>query len=480
MSANSLSNPFASASDLVRALAAGEVSSRELLDMYLGRVAEHNPKLNAICVQDGEASRERADALDAIGRPGALHGLPITLKESSQVAGLPWTAGIPALRGNKADANGPAPERMFAAGGVLIGKTNIPPFLADWQADNEIYGRTVNPWDSERSPGGSTGGGAAALAAGLTPLEIGSDIGGSIRVPAAFCGLFGHRPSDSAVPRSGSFPPESLPSPAGVMGVQGPLARSAEDLELALDILAGPEPGEEGWQLRIPPARHERFDGMRVAVLPAIDFVPVDDTVSAAVGRAAEIAALRGARVQRVAPEGWDARAQLASYWALLNTITLARLTPEQRAHAAETLRNSDDDFKEAKLRGLLASANDYFQLMRERELSRRIWGAFFQYWDVILTPVVIGPAFKHDQTPFAQRTIPINGRQVRYDLQVFYPAVATFPGLPATAIPAGRTNEGLPVGIQVIAPNLEDRTAIRTAALFEAEGFRFEPPPDV
>src|SRR5207253_1263913 len=167
--------------------------------------------------------------------------------------------------------------RVQGAGAVVMAKTNVPQMLSDWQSNNPVYGRTNNPWDLGRTPGGSTGGGAAALAAGLTPLEFGSDIGGSIRVPAAFCGVYGHRPSETAMPRSGQFPMPPMPNAAVVMGVQGPMARSAEDLELALDVAAGPEVGEDvAWEIAIPAARRDRLAGFRLAVLPPLDWVPVD------------------------------------------------------------------------------------------------------------------------------------------------------------------------------------------------------------
>src|SRR5688572_18821152 len=228
--------------------------------MCLSRIDERNAEVNAIVVATPERAIEaarRADEARSRGERQPLLGLPITLKESTQVAGLPQSAGLPTLAEHRPAQDGPVARAVFAAGACLLGKTNIPEALADWQSDSKVYGRTGNPWDPTRTPGGSTGGGAAALAAGFTPLEVGSDIGGSIRVPAAYCGVYGHRPSESAVPRHGSFPHGDVPNPAVVMGVQGPLARSASDLELLLDVLAGPDEDESaGWQLALPPARH--------------------------------------------------------------------------------------------------------------------------------------------------------------------------------------------------------------------------------
>src|SRR2546422_3640199 len=245
-------DPFTTAGDMLRALAGRQVSAVELLELHVVRIARYDGTLNAIVTRDFERARRQAEAADttrARGEEGPLLGLPMTLKESINVTGLRTTVGVPEWSRFVSDHDAPATTRVRKAGAVVVGKTNVPPVLADWQADNPIFGRTVNPWDPARTPGGSTGGGGAALAAGMTPLEVGSDIGGSIRVPAAYCGVYGHRPSETAIPKSGSFPQADLPNPARLMGVQGPLARSAFDLELLFDVLVGPELGEAvGWK----------------------------------------------------------------------------------------------------------------------------------------------------------------------------------------------------------------------------------------
>src|SRR5437667_632913 len=277
---------FATAVDMLAALRARRVSAVELLELHLKRIARLNPALNAIVEPDFE--RARLDALEADARRGRgedapLLGLPMTLKESINVRGLRTTAGMSTWKDFRSEHDAPVTTRVKGAGAVVMAKTNVPQMLSDWQSSNPVYGRTNNPWDLSRTPGGSTGGGAAALAAGLTPLEFGSDIGGSIRVPAAFCGVYGHRPSETAMPRSGQFPMPPMPNAAVVMGVQGPLARSADDLELALDVAAGAEVGEDvAWQITIPVARRDRLAGFRVAVLRALDWVPFDAEVTAA------------------------------------------------------------------------------------------------------------------------------------------------------------------------------------------------------
>src|SRR5881397_3493907 len=316
-------DPFTTAGDMLRALAGRQVSAVKLLELHVVRIARHDGTLNAIVTRDFERARRQAEAADtarARGEEGPLLGLPMTLKESINVTGLRTTVGVPEWSRFVSDHDAPATTRVRKAGAVVVGKTNVPPVLADWQADNPIFGRTVNPWDPARTPGGSTGGGAAALAAGLTPLEVGSDIGGSIRVPAAFCGVYGHKPSETALPRSGQFPYPPMPNAAVAMGVQGPLARSAEDLELALDVAAGAEVGEDvAWQITIPPARRDRLADFRVAVLPAIDWVPVDGEIAAALENLAARLSRLGCQVKTAQPEGLtDHRQHYALYLTLL------------------------------------------------------------------------------------------------------------------------------------------------------------------
>jgi amidase len=333
---------------MVAALRARHVSAVDLLDVHRRRIERHNPRLNAIVEPDLERAlqaAEEADARRSRGEDAPLLGLPMTLKESINVKGLRTTVGMPQWADFRSEHDAPVTMRVEAAGAVVMGKTNVPPMLSDWQAANPIYGRTNNPWDLSRTPGGSTGGGSAALAAGLTPLEYGSDIGGSIRVPAAFCGVYGHRPSETAMPRSGQFPFPPLPNPAVVMGVQGPLARSAEDLELALDVAAGPETGEDAaWHLTLPPARHERLAGFRVAVLPQVDWVPVDEELLAAQEELVSRLSGLGCRVQTAQPDLLgDHRRHYELYLTLLSAVTSARVPQEARRQAVEVLGTRDD-----------------------------------------------------------------------------------------------------------------------------------------
>jgi amidase len=476
-------DPFSSATDMLRALRERRVSAVELLELYLARIARYNPALTAIVTSNDNARRDAVAADDARAR-GAdrpLLGLPLTIKDCIDVAGLRGTAGVPTFADRVPTADAPVVARLRASGAVIVGKTNVPPYAGDWQTDNRLFGRTNNPYDLARTPGGSTGGGGAALAAGLTPLEFGSDIGGSIRIPAAFCGVYGHRPSETALPRSGHFPGSPLPNPAALMTVQGPLARAAADLELALAVAAGPDTGEDAaWRLDVSPARHERLSGYRVAVLPPLDWLPVDDEITAALDTLAATLRRAGATVAVAAPEGFgDLRDYYALYRSLLWVSMSVGWAEERRVTVAEgTLASPrEGSFGAADARGLRASATDYLAWASQRERYRAAYRDFFRAWDILLAPATPCPAFAHLDAPFEQRKLDINGRVVAYDLMSAYPAVATLAGQPSTAFPVGFTPGGLPIGLQAIGPYLEDRTPIRFAALVAEEIGGFQRP---
>lgn len=473
--------PYSTATELLAALDAGEVGSVELVDFQLERIERLNPQLNAIVVPTPERARDAAKAADdarAAGERRRLLGVPMTLKESTQVAGLPQSAGIQRFAEHVPAVDGPIATSVSAAGACLLGTTNIPVALGDWQADSPVYGRTNNPWDLERTPGGSTGGGAAALAAGLTPLEIGSDIGGSIRVPAAYCGVYGHRPSETAVPRHGAFPFDELPNPAAVMGVQGPLARSVADLELLFDVIAGPVVGEDAaWRVDLPPARHDRLADFRVAVMPQLSLVEPSAAMQARVEELAQHCSRAGARVVEAMPDV-DHAAYYHDYLVLLETIMTQSKPRAAREEAAREARERGDDRFLPSAEGSTLDAADFLALLRRRETARAAWRAFFTEWDVLVCPTALDAAFPHETAPWRERRLHVDGRDVHYGDNIVYPMWAIFAGQPATAFPAGRNSAGLPIGLQAIGPYLEDRTVLRFAALLEREWHGFEPPP--
>ncbi len=476
---------FAPATAMLAALRARQISAVELLDLHLRRIERYNPAINALVCVDPEGARRAAQAADARRRGGEeapLLGLPMTLKESINVRGWRTTAGIEAARDYVSEADGAIAVKVLEAGAVLMAKTNVPPLLADWQSNNAIYGRTNNPWDLGRTPGGSTGGGAAALAAGLTPLEMGSDIGGSIRVPAAFCGVYGHKPSETALPRSGQFPARPQPNPLQMLGVQGPLARSAEDLELGFDVTGGPEVGEDiAWRLAVPPARHARLADFRVAVLPPLEWLPLDGEIASAIETLAGNLRRLGARVETaVPPEFGNLLEHHKLYLRILRAMTSARSSAAERRAMAEELRATGDELDAAAAEGAEATFADVVGWFRERERYREAYRAFFRDWDVLLAPVSAYPPYPHIglEVPLIQHYVPVDGFQIGRSRRIGFAGLATLTGQPATAFPVGLTSAGLPIGLQAVGPYLEDRTPIRFAALVAREFGGFRRPP--
>jgi amidase len=478
-------DPFSSATEMLRLLRDRHVSAVELIDLHLQRIERYNPTLHAIVTLDAECARERASRADeerARGIDLPLLGLPLTIKDAIDVRGLPTTGGLRHRREVRADADAPLVARLRQAGAVIVGKTNVPPYVSDWQTNNPIFGRTVNPWDPSRTPGGSTGGGAAAVAAGLSPLEFGSDLGGSIRVPASFCGIYGHRPSETVAPRGGHFPGSPLLDVAGVLNVLGPLARAAPDLDLALQVVAGPEIGEDAaWRLALPPARQERLSAFRVAVLPPIGWQPVSSEVHDALNLLVHGLRDRGVEVEEVQPEAFgDLRAHHHLYASLLAAVFTfnAGISEERRRADAVAIRADGDEFAESRARGMTGSAHDLLHWLRERERYRASYRDFFQRWDVLLAPVTLGPAFEHDDRPLSERSLTVDGVAFPYMRHMVYPGIATLSGQPATAFPVAVSRTGLPIGLQVIGPYLEDRTPIRFATLLAEEFGGYSPPP--
>ncbi len=472
---------FSTATDMLAALDAKEISSVELTELHISRIEAIDRKLLSIAVRTFDRARTvaaEADRRRASGETAPLLGLPMTLKESTQVAGLPQTAGLAAFEGYRPESDGVLAAHVFDAGAALLGKTNVPVALGDWQADSPVYGRTNNPWDVTRTPGGSTGGGGAALAAGLTPLEIGSDIGGSIRVPAAYCGVFGHRPSETAIPQSGAFPMADLPNQAFLMGVQGPLARSVDDLVLLFDVVSGPDRGEDaGWKLGLPQPRHTSLRDFRVAVLPQILGLTPARAVRNACSELAQLLRSEGATVQTAQPD-IDMDAYFRDYARTLSLMTSQGMPPEDREAQAEGLRRVGNPIADAQADGFTMGAHDFILLVGRREFARVQWRQFFREWDVVIAPMTLDSAFPHQTRPFAERTLVVDGVELPYFSNIIHSMIAIFPGLPSTAFPAGLDDRGLPIGMQAIGPYLGDRTTLEFARLVERAWHRFQPPP--
>jgi amidase len=478
---------YRTAVDLVQALAARQISARELLDAAIARIEKLDGKINAVVVRDFDRARAGADAADAAlarGERRPLLGLPMTVKEEFNVAGLPTTWGIEKFRNWRAPEDALAVQRLKAAGAVIIGKTNVPAGLADWQSYNPVYGTTNNPWDVARTPGGSSGGAAAALAAGFVPLELGSDIGGSLRAPAHFCGVFAHKPSLDLVPERGAgYPDTPAVTVRGDMAVAGPMARSAADLDLELGVVAGPDELWDGigYKLALPPPRHDRLSDYRVLVLTKHLLCPTAASVTAALEGLTDRLAKSGCTIVRRSPNMPDLARTTRDYTELLAAIFSADLSPEERARyaaQASALPPENLSLSAAELRGLTMTHPAWIATSRIGNGLRVRWQALFKEVDVILCPPMPTPAFPQDQSPMMARELDVDGRKIRYLDQIAWCAIATLTGLPATVAPVGRTDGGLPVGVQIIGGYLEDRTTIGFAGLIEREFAGFTRPP--
>jgi amidase len=475
---------FASASHLAAEIRDRRIGCVELLDHYLARAERYNPALNGVVTWQIDQARERARAAEgALARGevwGPLHGVPMTVKESFDIAGLPTTWGNPLWKDNIAAGNAVVVERLLSAGAIIYGKTNVPLLLMDSQSYNEVYGTTNNPWDKTRGPGGSSGGEAAALAAGLSALGAGSDIAGSLRNPAHYCGVYGHKPSWGIVPMRGHSAAGTL-TPTDI-SVVGPMARSAEDLDLAMRVLAGPDLLQQAWRVELPAPRHRRLGDFRVGLWldsPLCEIVAsVRDRVAAAVG--ALVAA--GATVDEAARPSIADAAHHQLFMLLLRAATAARLRDEDFAaqrEIAAALAPDDMSFRATMARGATIDHRAWGMANEARTKLRYAWRELFQRCDVLLAPVAATAAFPHDHNVDRDsRTIDVNGKQLPYGDQRFWAGLASLSYLPATAAPLGLTAAGLPVGMQIIGAEGDDLTTIEFARLLAAEIGGFTPPP--
>ena len=476
---------FLPATELAARIRARQIGCLELLDHFLDRVDRHNPRLNAIVVRDVERARARAEAADAaLSRGdvwGPLHGVPMTFKESYDMEGLPTTWGLPEFADRPAERDSTVVRRMREAGAVPFGKTNVPVMLADWQSYNPVYGSTNNPWDPGRTPGGSSGGSAAALAAGLTGLEAGSDIGASIRNPAHYCGVYGHKPTYGVVPMRGHALPGVLA--AADISVVGPLARSADDLELALDAMAGADGLDaECWRLDLPEDARAEPREFRVAVMLTDPNCAQDDGLTGKLQATVDELAGLGVRVSDTARPALDTTESHRLYIQLLRAATSGRLSDadleQQRRIAAEA---DPDDFGYVPMvaRAFTQGHRDWLRAHERRTHLREAWAAFFREWDLLLCPTAASTAFAHQQEGQRhERTIPVNGRPEPTVDQLFWAGLSSVVYLPSTVVPVGAARDGLPCGLQIIAGHGRDKTALAFAKMMEKQIGGFVPPP--
>jgi amidase len=420
------------------AIRSGETTALLECEAAIARITARDGPINAVVVRDFDRARQQAKAMDArlaAGDDAPLLGVPMTVKESFDVAGLPTSWGMEQARHFVAQDDAVAVKRLKAAGAVILGKTNVPPMLADLQANNPIYGRTNNPHNLERVAGGSSGGAAAALAAGMVALELGSDIGGSIRVPAAFNGVWGHKPTFGALTRDGHYFPGTDGAP-GELSVIGPMARDPDDLALTLDILADHP---------LAPANDRPASAYRILVLNAHPLAPVAAPIADALDRLADALHDLGVTVDRKSNLLPDLEAQQRHYMKMLN-ITIARGVPQDGAAPTSLI--------------------EWLDLRDEQARNKRAWEALFREYDAVIAPTLGVTAFRHDATPLPRRMLTIDGEQTPFGLQFAFPGLATFPMLPATSFPIGTDPDGMPIGVQAITDTWQDHKAIAIARL--------------
>jgi amidase len=478
---------FAPATQLSDAIRTKALSSRELLEHLLARTDRYDPSLNAVVALDAERARTLADAADTATAKGViagpLHGLPMTVKDVWETEGLVTTSGAPELKDYVPEVDALAVARLKSAGAIVFGKTNTPLYAGDFQTHNEVYGRTNNPWDRSRGAGGSSGGAAAAIAAGLSPLELGSDIGGSIRNPAHYNGVYGLKPSWGVVPSRGHIPgpPGSLMETDVNCG--GPLARSLDDLTTALSVLAGPVPEEAvAWRLEL--ATEPVVDDIRSLRVATVfdegsDLLPVARDVRHNLDAFAERLDKCGARVD-VIPLPCPLSEGLKMWQEMVLPIIGTGFSEEEFTGFTALEALPDDDAMIHAGRALVSRYRSWATSNDRRQHQRKAWAALFENHDVVLAPVMPTAAFPHDtDRPITERTLDVDGTAVPHMFAMAWCGAVGVVLLPVVTLPAGSTPSGLPVGIQVVGPYLSDMRLLAMARLLdEAAGPAFVPPP--
>lgn len=470
---------FASLTQAAEAVREGRVTSLELTEHMVQRIERFNPALNAIVTfTKAEAITRAKEADEALARGeiwGPLHGVPVTIKDCFEVAGVRTTAGATRFKDNIPQEDATAVARLKDAGAVILGKTNVPPYAGDWQTFNEIFGTTNNPWNLELTPGGSTGGGAASVAAGLSYLSLGSDIGGSIRVPSIFCGLYGHKPTLNLLPYRGHIPRKQTP----ILTVAGPIARSPEDLKLALEVMGGPEPEEAiAYNWSLPPARRRSLSEYRLGYVLDHPFCPLSVEVRDAVQGAIEKLEGKVSSLVEGWPPGVDPVRQYTAYRFFHGSFYASFLKDEEFDGLRERAKNQDGNREAFMALAWTAPQKVYQKALAERVKARAAWQRYFEAYDAFILPASFTTAFPHDHSlPQYQRKISTPEGPRNYEDLYFWITFATYNGLPATVAPIGTSSSNLPIGIQIIGPYLEDATPIDVAARTRELFGGFKPP---
>ncbi len=470
-----------SAGELARAIRSKSVSSTELLEIELARIQRYDTDLNAVVTVDAEGARRGARAADdAVMRGdalGPLHGLPITIKDALETAGMRSTGGATELRDHIPAHDAPAVGRVKEAGAIVFAKTNVPKWSGDSQTHNELFGVTRNPWDLTRSPGGSSGGPAVSVACGFTPFEIGTDIGGSIRMPAHVTGVCGHKPSFGIVPSRGYLDHVGGGLTEADINVLGPLARSVADLELVLDVLLGDHGARsDAWRLDLPPARTPK----RVGVWLDDPGCRVDAEVLSILEGAVEQLEADGVEIDTVA-RPVDFEESMRVFRGLIASATSPGLADDvfAAARSLESIPVEPDEDPLLELgRATIMRHRDWILMDERRERLRRQWASWFTRFDALLCPVGPVAAQPVSEADLMSRTMTVNGTTRPETELILWPGLIGVAYLPSTVVPVGWTSTGLPVGMQIVGPFLGDRSTLRLATQLESLCGGYRPPP--
>jgi amidase len=466
---------FRTACELTRMIRDREASAEEVLEAHLRQIATCNQPLNAIVTLDEEGARRRArEADEALARGdvwGPLHGVPLTIKDCFETAGIRTTSGFSPLRAHVPTEDATVVTRLRAAGAIVMGKTNLALLATDWQTNNPVFGRTTNPWDEARTCGGSSGGSAAAVAAGLTPLDVGSDLGGSIRVPAHFCGIYGLKPTEHRVPSTGHIPDWHIPgmtSRGSVrhMGVYGPLARSIADLRLCLSVLAGPD-GRQSEVRPMPVATESAsppVQELRIAWTDQFGDAAVSADTRTTLERLAATLEHNGARVERIEPQ-----LDFGSLWRTWGEISGAEVGGPMPFLLRNLMRlqfllmRDRSPIRAGMLRGVRLTMRELTRALACRDELMRSIDDLLERFDALLCPVTHTPAFTHRKPG---RPIEVDGRQISYFIAVGgHTTPFNLSGHPVVVLPAGWSKEGLPIGVQVVGQRWKDEQLLAIAA---------------
>ncbi len=475
---------YCTATELAELICTKKVSALEVLEAHLAQIEQHNPKLNAIVTLDSENARRRAAEVDqalAAGEIwGPLHGVPVTIKDAFETAGLRTTSSFKPLTDHIPAQDATVVKRLKQAGVVLVGKTNLPMLALDIQCDSPVYGRTNNPWDLARTSGGSTGGGAAAVAAGLSPLEIGSDLGGSVRIPAHFCGVYSLKPTDHLVSVAGHIPePPGAPQGVRRMGMPGPVARSVADLELALTLIAG----MDGRRWEAPPVPLNLVDppaiqSLRIAWSDKFGEVQVSADSRKIIQKVVTDLANAGCQIESAAPQNFDFNLAWETYGQIAGAEVGSGMDALPRLLTRLQFSQIEDPsmLKKGYLRGLRLKMPQYAQALTVRDLLISQLDEFLSQWDAWICPVTVSAAFEHTKMG---KPILMDGHQVPYfTANLSYTAVFNMTGNPVVVIPVGASENGLPIGIQIVGRWWQDMRLLAVAkSLDEAIGQYRQPP---